>query len=66
QAAGDFIRNFRLKRAANLLKGRHGNIGEIAYDVGFNNPSYFSECFKKLFGVLPSEYVQESANSSHS
>ncbi|MFZ0454080.1 MAG: ATP-binding protein, partial [Ignavibacteriaceae bacterium] len=47
QAAGDFIRNFRLKRAANLLKGRHGNIGEIAYDVGFNNPSYFSECFKK-------------------
>ncbi len=61
QAASDYIRNFRLKRAANLLKGKHGNIGEIAYDVGFNNPSYFSECFKKLFGVLPSEYVRDSA-----
>ena len=42
-AASDYIRNFRLKRAANLLKGKHGNIGEIAYDVGFNNPSYFSK-----------------------
>ncbi len=61
QAASDFIRNFRLRRAAKLLKGRHGNIGEIAYDVGFNNPSYFSECFKKLFGTLPSEYVRASA-----
>ena len=59
QSAGEFIRNFRLKRAAQLLQGKHGNIAEIAYDVGFNNPSYFSECFKKLFGALPSEYVHD-------
>jgi signal transduction histidine kinase/CheY-like chemotaxis protein/AraC-like DNA-binding protein len=58
QSAGDFIRNYRLKRAAKLLQGQYGNIAEVAYDVGFNNPSYFSDCFKKLFGALPSEYVQ--------
>ena len=58
QSAGDFIRNFRLKRAAKLLEGKYGNIAEVAYDVGFNNPSYFSDCFKKMFGSLPSEYAQ--------
>ena len=46
QSAGDFIRNYRLKRAARLFEGKHGNIAEVAYEVGFNNPSYFSDCFK--------------------
>ena len=32
------------------------NISEIALEVGFNNPAYFSECFKKQFGVTPSKY----------
>ncbi len=58
QSAGEFIRNFRLKTAAKLLTVKSGNIAEVAYDVGFNNPSYFSDCFKKLFGSLPSEYLR--------
>jgi len=56
QSARDFIRIVRLKRAALLLQKHTGNIAEIAYDVGFTNPSYFSECFRKYFGQLPSEY----------
>jgi AraC-like DNA-binding protein len=56
QPASEFIRTIRLNKAASLLKKKSGNIAEIAYDVGFTNPSYFSECFRAQFGKLPSEY----------
>ena len=55
QTAGEFIRVYRLNRAAELLKKKSGTVAEIAYDVGFSSPSYFSECFRKQFGKLPSE-----------
>ncbi len=58
-SANEFIRTYRLKKAARLLSGRSGNISEIAYEVGFSNPSYFAESFKKLFGYSPSEYLQK-------
>jgi len=57
QSAGDFIRTIRLNKAAQLLKKKSGTISEIAYDVGFSNPSYFSKCFRKQFGKLPSEVI---------
>ena len=52
----EFIRSIRLRYAADLLKHKYGTIAEIAYEVGFNNPAYFSDCFRKQFGCLPSEY----------
>lgn len=58
-SANEFIRTYRLKKAARLLSGRSGNISEIAYEVGFSNPSYFAESFKKYFGCSPSEYLQK-------
>jgi signal transduction histidine kinase/ligand-binding sensor domain-containing protein/CheY-like chemotaxis protein len=59
QSSSSFIRAIRLKRAAQMLRKHSGNISEVAYEVGFNNPSYFSECFHKYFGLLPSDYITQ-------
>jgi len=53
----EFIRSLRLKRAALLLSKSQMNVSEIAFQVGFNDPKYFSKHFKNEFGVLPSKYI---------
>ena len=55
---GQFIRNYRLNMAKELLSAKTGNrnITEIAYAVGFNDPKYFTRCFTKMFGVSPSSF----------
>jgi AraC-like DNA-binding protein len=53
----DFIKEFRLKQALELLDKRKGNISEIAFETGFSSPSYFSKCFLKRFGILPSNFT---------
>jgi signal transduction histidine kinase/ligand-binding sensor domain-containing protein/DNA-binding response OmpR family regulator len=52
----EFIRSIRLKRAAQLLEKSQMTIAEVAYEVGFNNPKYFSKYFKLEYNVLPSAY----------
>lgn len=49
-----FIKNYRLLRAHKLIKERNQNISEIAYQSGFNSPSYFSKCYYSKFGYSPS------------
>lgn len=56
-STNEFIRTLRLKRASQLLQKKSATIVEIAYEVGFSNPSYFAECFRKQFGKSPSEYA---------
>jgi YesN/AraC family two-component response regulator len=60
QAPTDFIRTIRLQRAKQLLVQHAGTVSEIAYQVGFNNLSYFARCFKEEFGELPSELSKSS------
>ena len=54
--AGQFIRNYRLNMAKEMLSAKTGNrnITEVAYAVGFNDPKYFTRCFTKMFGKSPS------------
>ncbi|MEO9892708.1 two-component regulator propeller domain-containing protein [Aurantibacter sp.] len=59
-SSSEFIRNIRLKRAVQLLEQSGLSVKEIMYMTGFNTASYFSKCFKKQFGVIPSEYVRQT------
>lgn len=54
-SANELLRNYRLKAGAALLQKGYP-VAEVAYQVGFESPSYFGQCFKELFGVVPSEY----------
>lgn len=59
QSPGEYLRNYRLKRAAQILAQQGNTVTQAAYSVGFNNLSYFAKCFKELFGVTPSDYKKE-------
>lgn len=54
----EFIRNQRLKTAADLMKQEKWKVSDISYKVGFQNPRYFSKCFRESFGVSPSEFMR--------
>ncbi|WP_281226650.1 two-component regulator propeller domain-containing protein [Flavobacterium aquiphilum] len=56
-APNEFIRTIRLKKAAELLKSKRYNVSEVTELVGFNDPLYFSRCFKKQFGFPPSKLI---------
>lgn len=62
KSANNFIKEFRLHRALNLLHEQKGNISEIAFETGFNSPAYFSKCFFDKYQILPSKYVQQHIN----
>ena len=53
----NFIRDIRLNKALSMMKENKYNLSEIALEVGYNSPSYFSRCFQQKFGIQPSRII---------
>ncbi|PRY53226.1 two component regulator with propeller domain [Arcticibacter pallidicorallinus] len=59
----EFLRDRRLDKAKVYLENGTDNIAEVAYLVGFNDPKYFSKCFKSRFGSNPKEFAQSLSSN---
>jgi AraC-like DNA-binding protein len=59
----EFVRDFKLKRAAILLVKYQLSVSDVCYKVGFSDRRYFSKIFKQKFGVTPSEYAKNESNT---
>ena len=60
QSPVELLRTARLHKARRLLQGSDKSISEIAYEVGFTAPSYFTKCFKDEFGISPSDFTSQN------
>lgn len=54
----ELLRQMRLKKAASLLAASDMTIAEVAYEVGFSSPSYFTKCYKEQFGESPTDFLK--------
>jgi len=63
QSTNEFMQNTRLKYAARILTETDMAIADIAYDVGFSDPYYFSRAFKNLFGKSPKQWRVDNKQS---
>jgi signal transduction histidine kinase/DNA-binding response OmpR family regulator len=59
QSVKQFIRTIRLRRAALVLSKGAASVTQTAYQVGFKNPAYFSECFQNQYGLSPSKFAHQ-------
>jgi AraC-like DNA-binding protein len=55
----EFVKQIRLKQAAILLKSRKHTVAEISDMLGYGDPKYFTDIFKKYYGVTPSNYMKQ-------
>ena len=69
-STGKFINKYRLKKAYQLLVASSNNhvlnVSEIAYQVGFNDPKYFTRCFFKEYNILPSKFLASNPKDNDS
>jgi signal transduction histidine kinase/ligand-binding sensor domain-containing protein/DNA-binding response OmpR family regulator len=60
----EFIKNIRLQKAAGLLLQNEFTVSEVCYKVGFNSPAYFSSCFKSLYKLSPTEFIETNSRKN--
>lgn len=65
QSSTEFIRNIRINKAMKLLEQDGISISEVCYAVGFTSTSYFSKCFREIYGINPSEYKRNLGQSGN-
>jgi len=67
-STSQFIREYRLKKAMEMLRFEEATVAEIAYRVGFSSPTYFNTCFKDFYGITPGEakLIQQSSSGDSS
>jgi DNA-binding response OmpR family regulator/two-component sensor histidine kinase len=58
-SVSEFVRSIKLRLSLDLIKNSGKSISEIAYEVGFSSPSYFTKCFKEQFGISPTEFAKK-------
>ena len=58
-APNEYVLIYKLNKSVEMLKNVEMNISEVAYALGFNSPSHFSNTFKKRFGVSPKNYIHK-------
>ena len=54
----DFLQHYRLEKAKDLMRKKKYNVSEVAFELGFSSPSYFTKCFKRRFNLLPLAYLE--------
>ena len=63
---GEFIRNLRLQQAARMLEKGDNTVQQVAWAVGFSNPTHFSAAFKRYFGIAPIDYMNKHRGATNS
>lgn len=62
ESPGDFLRRFRLQRAAQLFRESQWSVSEVAFEVGFRSHAHFSQAFRKHHGLSPTDYLKKFKN----
>ena len=60
----DYILEVRMKHAKKLLTSGNYRISEIAYDIGFSSPSYFTKCFTNFYGISPKDFLKKQGSNN--